>query len=327
MVGACGCGRCGNCGLRDFFIANCGTINTGSAFYIDGPKPFDYAYGCSDISISGGIWSSNRGRWLEVAALANLDGCWIKDNKFELDSSPTPNNSPTDVLHFGALSRSMIVNNTFAGFGQKSGNYANLIYINGDPATAYGVGANVIRGNRAYGYHVNGAVNGLYLDTNAPSCEEGDNSFSTNDGFTCANVNVSKYPQFINRAWRNFSTSLFPMNPLPDRELPGFLSIHKVQRGTYTKTFVADKNCVNNSQTVLKLTSANHANPDICAQLDLSRWVGYNANSLIVRVRMSGWMRRAAMPSLSTLLRQEYGMASASRLTRFLGPGTLLLVP
>ena len=119
--------------LRDFFISNCGTINTGSAFAIDGPKPFDYAQGCSDVSISGGIWSSNRGRWLEVSAQANLDGCWIKDNKFELDQVSTPNSLPTDVLHFDALSRSMIINNTFAGFGQKSGNYANLISINGDP--------------------------------------------------------------------------------------------------------------------------------------------------------------------------------------------------
>jgi hypothetical protein len=32
----------------------------------------------------------------------------------------------------------------------------------------------------------------------------------------------------INRAWRNFSISLFPLNPLPDRELPGFWSIHTV---------------------------------------------------------------------------------------------------
>ena len=76
------------------------------------------------------------------------------------------------------------------------------------------------------------------------------------------------------------------MNPLPDRELPGFLSIHKVQRATFAKPFVADKNCVNNSQTVLKLTSANQANADICAQLDLSRWVGHSAKNLIVRVRM-----------------------------------------
>lgn len=62
----------------------------------------------------------------------------------------------------------MSINNTFAGFGQKSGNYANLIYINGDPASAHGAGGNVIRGNRAYGYHINGAVNGLYLGINAP---------------------------------------------------------------------------------------------------------------------------------------------------------------
>jgi hypothetical protein len=271
--------------LRDFFIINCGTVNTGSAFYIDGPEPFDYARGCSDISISSGIWSSNRGRWLEVSALANLDGCWITDNKFELDVASTPNSSPTDVLHFDALSRTMIINNTFAGFGTRSGNYANLIYINGDPTTTYGTGGNAIRGNRAHGYPVNGAINGLYLDTNAASCEEGDNTFISNDSLTCANVNVSQFPQFINRAWRNLSSSLFPLNPLPDRELPGFLSIHKVQRGTFAKPFVPDSGCVNNGQTALKLTAANKGNPDICAQLDLSRWVGYSATNLLVRMR------------------------------------------
>jgi hypothetical protein len=89
---------------------------------------------------------------------------------------------------------------------------------------------------------------------------------------------------------------------------------------------VADKNCVNNSQTVLKLSSANQANPDICAQLDLSRWVGYNATNLIVRVRM-----RLGGAGSDTVyinpMRQEYGTASAPRLTRHLGPGTRLLVP
>lgn len=108
--------------LRDFFLSNCGTINTGSAFYIDGPKLFDYAQGCSDVSISGGIWSSNRGRWLEVSAHANLDGCWIKDNKFELDNVSTPNSLPTDVLHFDALSRSMIITQVLQSILKKTCN-------------------------------------------------------------------------------------------------------------------------------------------------------------------------------------------------------------
>ena len=55
-------------------LLNCGTLNTGSAFFIDGPTPLDYARGCSDIRIAHGVWSSNRGRWLDVSSLANIDG-------------------------------------------------------------------------------------------------------------------------------------------------------------------------------------------------------------------------------------------------------------
>jgi hypothetical protein len=274
--------------IIDPWISNCGTINTGSAFFIDGPTPFIAMHGTNNLRIAGGTWGANRGRWIDVSPLANLDATWIEGNKFELDNSTTPNTSPTDVIHLGAASRTMVLNNTFAGFGLASDNYANLIYLNGDPANnVYGSPTNRVSGNRAMAYNPSsGAINGLYLGAYAPTCEEDNNTFVSSSGEICPNVNVSQYPQLINRTWRNQSSSLFPNNPLPDRELAGFLSIHKVSRGTYAKPFVTDSNCVNNSQTVLQLTSANQVNPDICTQLDLSRWVGYNATNLIVRVRM-----------------------------------------
>ena len=104
---------------------------------------------------------------------------------------------------------------------------------------------------------------------------------------TCPNVNVSQYPQLINRTWRSFSTVSFPLNPLPDRELPGFLSIHKLSRGTFVRPFVADANCVNNSQTVLSLSPADiGAPPLIFTFLDLSRYVGHSATNLLVRMRV-----------------------------------------
>ncbi len=274
--------------MRDFFIANCGTPDTGSAFYIDGPSPYDAIKHCSNLAITGGTWSSNRGRWIEASPLAAIDGVWIEDNKFELDNCSQPNGSPANVLHFGSASRTMVLNNTFAGFGASGGNYANLIYLGGDPSdpAMRGSPTNRVSGNRGYAYNPSsGAVNGLYLDTYTPTCEENDNTFVSSYGETCPNVNVSQYPQLINLCWRNQSTSFFPNAPLPDREQPGFVSIHKVSRGAYAKPFVPDKDCVNNSQTVLRVPEANRVNADICAQFDLSRWIGYNAKNLQVRMR------------------------------------------
>jgi hypothetical protein len=43
---------------------------------------------------------------------------------------------------------------------------------------------------------------------------------------------------------------------------------------------------VNDAGTVLKLTKANRSLPEICALQDLSRWVGYNAANLVLRIRM-----------------------------------------
>lgn len=72
---------------------------------------------CSNLSNTGGVWSSNRGRWIDVSPSANLDGGWIRDNKFELDNPTTRNTAPTDVIHLGAAGRVMILNNTFAPSG------------------------------------------------------------------------------------------------------------------------------------------------------------------------------------------------------------------
>ena len=103
----------------------------------------------------------------------------------------------------------------------------------------------------------------------------------------CPNVNVSTYPQLINRTWRGFGTSLFPLYLLPDRELPGFLSIHKLSRGYHVRPFVADADCVNNSQTVLSLTPDDIGVPPlIFSLLDLSRYVGHSATNLLVRMRV-----------------------------------------
>jgi hypothetical protein len=282
--------------FTDFWLNNCGTIDTGSAFFIDGPSPFDAAYGTNNLRIIGGTWSSNRGRWIDASSLSNLDATWIEGNKFELDNATTPNTANTDVVHLGAASRTMILDNTFAGFGESTDKYANLIYINGVPSPGNPGGpGNLVRGNRAYGYGANatfpsgnGPINGLYLDSDAPPTTEEDNTYSTNDAdHTCANVNVSKYPQNINRAWATFSTSLFPLDPLPDRELPGFLSIHKVQRGTLALDFVADEKAVNNSQTVLKVDSTDGSYNIICWNLDLSRYVGNDPlTNLTVKIRM-----------------------------------------
>jgi hypothetical protein len=277
--------------MRDYFIHRCGTLDSGSAVFFDGPTPLDYARSCNNVAISGGIWSSNRGRWLDVSSLANLDGFWFEGNKLELDNLTILNTVNTDVLHFGSLARGMILNNTFATFGANYGKYANLIWIGGvnDDGNngAAGGPSNVIRGNRAYGQAGSGAINGLYLAANAPTCIEEDNVFVSNGGATCPNVNVSAFPQLITRTWRNFSTSRFPLNPLPDRELPGFLSIHKLSRGTFVRPFVADANCVNNSQTVLSLGPADTgAPPLIFSCLDLSRYVGHSDTTLLVRMRV-----------------------------------------
>ena len=277
--------------MRDFFIANCGSLDTGSAFFIDGPTPLDYTRGSSDVSIQGGIWTSNRGRWLDVSSLANIDGFWFEGNKLELDNLSILNTVNTDVLHLGAANRTMILNNTFGNFGASYGKYANLIWLGGvnDDGNngGYGGCGNVIRGNRVYSAAGAGAVNGLSLAANAPTVVEEDNSFTSNGTNTCPNVNVSQYPQLINRTWRNFSTVLFPMNPLPDRELPGFWSIHKLSRGTFVRPFAADANCVNNSQTVLSLSPADiGAPPLIFSFLDLSRYVGHSATNLLVRMRV-----------------------------------------
>ena len=223
--------------------------------------------GASDISIKGGIWSANRGRWLDVSSLANIDGFWFEGNKLELDDLTILNTVNTDVLHIGAASRTMILNNTFGNFGATYGKYANLIWLGGhnDDGNngAYGNCSNVIRGNRASNVAEAGPVNGLSLAANAPTVVEDDNIFISDASNTCPNVNVSQYPQLINRTWRNFSVSLFPLNPLPDRELPGFLSIHQLSRGTLVRPFVADADCVNNSQTVLSLGPADIGAPPL----------------------------------------------------------------
>jgi hypothetical protein len=277
--------------MQDFMISNCGSLDTGSAFFIDAPTPYDAFYGCSDISIKGGIWGTNRGRWLDVSSLANIDGFWFENNKLELDDITILNTVNTDVLHIGAASRTMILNNTFGNFGANYGKYANLIWLGGhnDDGNngAYGNCSNVIRGNRAANLAGAGPVNGLSLAVNAPTVVEDDNIFISGASNTCPNVNVSQYPQLINRTWRNFSVSLFPLNPLPDRELPGFLSIHQLSRGTLVRPFVADADCVNNSQTVLSLGPADiGAPPLIFTYLDLSRYVGHSATNLLVRMRV-----------------------------------------
>ena len=56
-------------------------------------------------------------------------GFWFEGNKLELDDLTILNTVDTDVLHFGAVSRRMVLNNTFATFGASYGKYANLIYI------------------------------------------------------------------------------------------------------------------------------------------------------------------------------------------------------
>ena len=277
--------------MSNFFVINCGTLNTGSAFFIDGPTPLDYAKSCNDIRIANGIWSSNRGRWLDVSSLANIDGFWFEGNKIELDDITIQNTVDTNVIHLGSASRTMIINNTFASFGASYGKYANLIYLGGSNDDgnngAAGSCSNVIRGNIAYSQVGSGAINGLYLAAHAPTCLEESNSFVTNSTVTCPNVNISTYPQLINKSWRNSSTSLFTMNPLPDRELSGFLSIHKVSRGTYARPFIADANCANNAGTVLKLVPADMgAPPLVFFGLDLSRWVGHSATNLLVRMRV-----------------------------------------
>jgi hypothetical protein len=271
------------------WINNCGTVDTGSAFYIDGPSPFDYAYATNNLRIYGGTWSSNRGRWIDANVLANLEGCWIEANKFELDSTTTPNTVNTSVIYLGAASRTMIINNYFAGFGVTSDKYANLIYMNGDSTPGVGKGNpnNRVWGNRAVAYNpTSGAINGLYLDTDAPTCEEGDNTFLGSNSETCPNVNVSQFPQLINQTWRNQSTSFFPINPLPDREQPGFISIHKISRGNYAIPFEADAAVNNNSQTALKSATIDAAVPKICAKYDLRRFMGHADANLVVRVRM-----------------------------------------
>lgn len=139
----------------------------------------------------------------------------------------------------------------------------------------YGLGTNLIWGNRGYGYATNGAVNGLSLGTYAPTCREEENTYITNEGLPCPNVNVSQFPQLITRSWRTESSSLFPVADLPDQELPGFYSIHRITRGNYALPFVADANSINNSATVLQLASANQVNPDI-GVIDLARWLSPN---------------------------------------------------
>ena len=140
--------------MQDFFIISCGTLDTGSAFFIDGPTPLDYNRGSSDISIRNGVWSANRGRWLDISSLANIDPFWFEGNKLELDDLTILNTVETDVLHFGSLSRGWILNNSFTNFGAAQGKYANLIYIGGlnDDGNngANGNCNNVIKGNRAY---------------------------------------------------------------------------------------------------------------------------------------------------------------------------------
>ena len=273
--------------FSNFFILNCGTINTGSAWFIDGPTPFNADYLCNNISIFGGTWSANRGRWIDVSPLAGMDCLWIENNKFEFDSAlGIPNTADTDVIHLGAASRTWIINNTFANLGMTSDKYQNLIYINGDPCkTSPGAPDVVISGNSAANLSGIGAINGLYLDTYAPTVVEKDNVFRSGDTTICANVNVSQYPQLINKFWRNVSGSLYPMI-MPSIEWPGYVSEHRLTRGTSLAPFVADANCVNDAGTVLKLTTANKSLPEICSLQDLSRWVGYNATNLVLRIRM-----------------------------------------
>jgi len=301
--------------MRDYFVHRCGSLDTGAAVFIDGPAPLDYGESSNNVAMIGGVWSSNKGRWLQVSSLANLDGFWFEGNKLELDDLTILNTVNTDVLRFGSLSRGMILNNTFATFGASYGKYVNLIWIGGvnDDGNngAAGAPSNVVRGNRHYAQAGSGAINGLSLAANAPSCVEENNNFVSNAAVaeSCLNVNVSTFPQLINRTWRNFSTSLFPLTPLPDREQPGFLSIHQVSRGTYARPFIADANCANNAGTVLKLVPADMgAPPLIFCHLDLSRWIGHKDKYLKVRMRV----RLDAAGSITLAVNLAGGWAPAS---------------
>ena len=269
------------------FILNCGTINAGSAWLIDGPAPFNADYLCNNISIFGGTWSANRGRWLDVSSLAGIDDFWIENNKFESDTAIL-NTVSTDVIHIGAASRTQIIHNTFANFGVTSNNYQNLIYINGDPGRGSSGGSdNLVMGNQAVNIAGNGAINGLYLDTNCPTVVEKDNVFRTGETARTAlsNVNVSVYPQLIGKYWRTVSGSIFSI-AMPSNEWPGYISTHQLTRSTSTAPFAVDANCVNDAGTVLKLTTANQVLPEICALQDLTRWIGHSATNLVIRVRM-----------------------------------------
>lgn len=269
----------------NYFILNSGSIDTGSAWYIDGPAPFDANYVTSNINIGNGTWSANRGRWLHVSSLAGIDGFWLENNKFEVDAT-TPNTVPTSVVYLEATSRTWITKNTFANFGMATNNYRDLIYINGDPAnTSYGASDIMVTNNSAANVAGAGAINGLYLDTKCPTVLEKDNVFRTGDAAGCPNYNVSQFPQLIGNYWRTVSGSLFALI-MPSREWPGFISAHKVTRSTSSAPFIVDATCANDAGTVLKLAAANQALPEVCALQDLSRWVGHTATNLLVKVRM-----------------------------------------
>jgi hypothetical protein len=276
--------------FHDNFILDCGALDTGRAVYFDGPSPLDYAYGSSNVSMRNNVWSSNKGRWLQLSSLANMDGFWFEGNKLELDDLTILNTVDTNILHLGSLSRAHISDNTFGNFGTSYGRYTNMIWIGGvnDDGLAGSAGnsGNIIRGNRYYGGATAGAINGLYLAANAPTTIEQDNTLASNAAafIDALNVNVSTYQQLINRAWRGYSTSLFP-GYLPSRELPGFYSVHKMSRGTYAIPFEADANVVNDAQTALKSTAVDAVIPKICASFDLRQFLGTSATNFVVRIR------------------------------------------
>jgi len=281
--------------MRDFFIYNCGAIDTGAAFLFDGPSPLDYAYGSSNVLITGGVWSSNRGRWFQASSLANIDGLWFEQNKLEMDSLTTPNTVDTNVIHIGSMSRSSISNNTLANFGATLGKYANLIWIgsgNDDGNSgAAGNPLNIVSKNRYYGNLTAGDVNGVYLATNAAPILEEDNAayLLAPAVLSVPNVNNSVYRQTIRRTFSGFDSVFGAVKDMPSVEHPGFVSIHKAPGSTSNVpvfiTSPAPKPCVNDSNTVARFTTAGAAGY-VVQSFNLARWVGNTDSHLIVRVRM-----------------------------------------
>jgi len=274
------------------WINNCGVLDTGAAFYVDAPAPLDYTRGTNNLMIFGGTWASNRGRWIQVSSLANLDACWIENNKFELDNLAIMNTVDTNVIHIGAMTRTSISNNTFATFGASYGKYANLIWIggvndDGDNGSPGGMG-NIIKDNRYIGLLASGAINGLSLAANAPPVIEDNNQAWTVDPtvLSVPNVNVSIYRQFIKRSFKSFGSVFYTQIETPSIEHPGFISIHKIPAANVNiPTFVASTTCVNDSKTVAQFATAG-ATSFIALRFDLSRFIGSTDKNLVMRIRM-----------------------------------------